>query len=130
MGGLIGRATGEKDGLFSRINAERRFSIVNKTLKIIAEKFSPCELFVYRYNTGVTTTGILHINSYLKSANWYLEDIEAYIDNESNVYIKGVPEESSNFHIIISPTISTINVAYEIIDGIIDTSSFQRINKK
>lgn len=85
---------------------------------------------MYRYNTGVTTTGILHINSYLKSANWYLEEIEAYIDNESNVYIKGVPEESSNFHIIISPTISTINVAYEIIDGIIDTSSFQRINKK
>lgn len=46
MGGLIGVATSEKNGLLPKQNAERMFNLVNKTLKIKSEQFSPCDLFI------------------------------------------------------------------------------------
>ena len=130
MGGLIGTVTIEKDGLYPKRNAERKFSLVNKSLKIIPEAYAPCELFIYRYDTGATTSCILHINSYTKKSYLFLEDIGAYRDENGNIYIKGSKEQNSNFHIIIVPILISTKVAYEIIDEIVDTSSLVRLEKK
>ena len=130
MGGLIGTVTIEKDGLYPKTNAQRKFSLVNKTLKIIAEDYAPCELFIYRYNTGGTTCSILHINSFTKNSYCFLEDIGAYRDENGNIYIRGYEAPNSNFHIIIFPFLVTTKVAYEIIDGIVDVSSLVRLEKK
>ena len=106
------------------------FNLVNKTLKIKSEKFSPCDLFIYRYDTGGTIVSILHINNYSNKSYCFLEDIAAYRNENGEIFIKGSTSEISNFHIRIAPIFSTAKVSYEIIDGIVDTSSFVRLEKK
>ena len=105
MGGLIGTATPEKDGLISKLFASKKVNykdIYNKTLRID----SPCFLyFDHYYEQRLIVITIGEVNSYTilqKTSRTYRLEGDI-LTNGNNVAIKGVGNTvggSTNFILI------------------------------